>query len=180
MARRELPPHDPFVLIGESFSGPAAILLAATAPPGLRGLVLCATFARTPVPLFPFLRRLASRLPMRAMPMPVVMRLMMGRWSSPGWSARLQAAMERMTPDVLRRRIAAVLDVDVTQALAAVQCPILFIAADADRVLWTDGWRAIHAARPEATRVRIAGPHMLLQAVPQDVATAIRQWTPMR
>ena len=32
-----------FVVVGESFSGPLALLLAARSPPGLRGVVLCAT-----------------------------------------------------------------------------------------------------------------------------------------
>ncbi|MCA9686896.1 MAG: alpha/beta hydrolase, partial [Myxococcales bacterium] len=44
------------LVIAESFSGPLAIRLAADPPPGLRALVLVATFARPPAP------RLATRL----------------------------------------------------------------------------------------------------------------------
>src|SRR5258706_2862593 len=46
-------PRGPFVLVAESFSGPIAIALAASRPPGLVGLVLAASFARSPRPWFP-------------------------------------------------------------------------------------------------------------------------------
>lgn len=50
-----------FVVVGESFSGPLALLLAARSPPGLRGVVLCATFIRFPLPV-PALPRLGAGL----------------------------------------------------------------------------------------------------------------------
>jgi pimeloyl-ACP methyl ester carboxylesterase len=43
--RVELPKSDSFVLLGESFSGPLALMVAAEAPTGLRGVILCASFA---------------------------------------------------------------------------------------------------------------------------------------
>lgn len=48
--RSELP-TEPWVLIGESFSGPLALKLAAERPAGLMGLVLVATFGRRPLPI---------------------------------------------------------------------------------------------------------------------------------
>ena len=48
VARASLPIDRPFVLLGESYSGPIAISIAASAPPGLIGLVLCCSFARNP------------------------------------------------------------------------------------------------------------------------------------
>lgn len=176
LARNNVTGNEDFLLIGESFCGPAAILLAATPPRGLCGLVLCASFARRPVPLFSPLRHLAAQLPFQAMPMNLVMHGMMGRWSTPDWRGRLQRALQCLEGDVLRRRVAAVLNVDVMSELARITCPILIIDAGSDRVLWTGDRRAIHAVQPEATRLAIAGPHMLLQAVPNDVATAIKHW----
>ena len=46
--RAALPASGPFVLLGESFSGPLAIMLAAEAPAGLRGVILSASFATNP------------------------------------------------------------------------------------------------------------------------------------
>jgi pimeloyl-ACP methyl ester carboxylesterase len=38
-----LPRSSPFILLGESFSGPLALMAAATLPKGLRGVILCAS-----------------------------------------------------------------------------------------------------------------------------------------
>src|SRR5262245_65891929 len=38
-----------FVVLGWSFSGPLALMAAAESPPGLRGVVICASFVRAPV-----------------------------------------------------------------------------------------------------------------------------------
>ncbi len=43
-AREQLPGDRPFVLLGESFSGPIALRIAADPPPMLRALVLSTTF----------------------------------------------------------------------------------------------------------------------------------------
>src|SRR5579883_1951220 len=67
VARALVPVDKPYILIGESFSGPIAISLAAKAPQGLVGLVLCATFARAPLPFLrpftPWLRYAPTQLP---------------------------------------------------------------------------------------------------------------------
>src|SRR5688572_28354175 len=64
IARAALPIDQPFVLLGESFSGPVAISIAAAPPHQLKGLVLCCTFARNPYPWFSPLRALAALLPL--------------------------------------------------------------------------------------------------------------------
>src|SRR5262245_44928334 len=51
--RAHLPTGRPFFLLGWSFSGPLALLAAAERPPGLCGVILAASFARTPVPRLP-------------------------------------------------------------------------------------------------------------------------------
>lgn len=48
-AREALPRDTDYILVAESFSGPIAIRLAAERPPGLRALVLAASFCRSPV-----------------------------------------------------------------------------------------------------------------------------------
>jgi pimeloyl-[acyl-carrier protein] methyl ester esterase len=53
--RQALPAKGEYVLLGESFSGPIAVSIAAQAPPGLKALVLCCTFVSNPRPgLAPF------------------------------------------------------------------------------------------------------------------------------
>src|SRR5262245_40814685 len=83
-----LPVDEDFVLIGESFSGPIAIRLAARRPPRLAGLVLCASFARAPRPPWSplgagALPALAPLLPLSRLPVGAAARVMLGRWRSP-------------------------------------------------------------------------------------------------
>lgn len=44
-----VPASDPYFLLAESFSTPLAIHLAATNPTNLKGLILCAGFASSPL-----------------------------------------------------------------------------------------------------------------------------------
>jgi pimeloyl-ACP methyl ester carboxylesterase len=61
LVRESLPTDRPFVLLGESFSGPIAISLSARQLPQQVGLVLCSTFARNPRPIFSHLSFFAKR-----------------------------------------------------------------------------------------------------------------------
>jgi pimeloyl-ACP methyl ester carboxylesterase len=55
-------PSGPLVILGESFSGPIAVALAARCADRVQGLILCCSFVRNPRPrwswLMPLLRRL--------------------------------------------------------------------------------------------------------------------------
>lgn len=68
IVRSRLPSDQPFVLLAESFSGPIAISIAASAPRGLLGLVLCCSFARSPRPVFSVLRSIVAFLPVWRLP----------------------------------------------------------------------------------------------------------------
>src|SRR5690349_12020217 len=51
LARAALPQDRPFVIVAESFSGPIAVAIGASQPAGLRGLILCCSFVRNPIPV---------------------------------------------------------------------------------------------------------------------------------
>src|SRR5512134_1470741 len=61
--RERLPLDGDFVLLAESFSGPVGVAIAAAPPRGLRGLILCCTFASNPLPVLGPLRRLLAAFP---------------------------------------------------------------------------------------------------------------------
>jgi pimeloyl-ACP methyl ester carboxylesterase len=67
IARQAIPADRPYILLGESFSGPIAISIAASAPGQLRGLVLCCTFARNPRPALAALKPFIGALPFKAL-----------------------------------------------------------------------------------------------------------------
>ena len=104
--RAALPEQERFVLLGESFSGPIAIAIAADPPPGLAGLVLSTTFAHAPVALSAPLAPLVRFAPVRAVPMAALSALLLGRWSTPGLRRALRAALDEVAPAVQRARVA--------------------------------------------------------------------------
>ncbi|QWP76568.1 alpha/beta hydrolase [Lysobacter sp. K5869] len=176
-----LPTDEPFALIGESFSGPVAIRLAARRPPNLAALVLCASFAQAPRPPWSPLGLAAlpawlHRLPLRHAPLAVVERAVLGRWSNPRWRERLRAALDALDPAVLRTRLGEVARVDARAALAAVAVPTLYLRATADRLVSRESWETIHRARPHTECFALDAPHFLLQACADDAAARIGHW----
>lgn len=78
-----LPRDGPFVIVAESFSGPIAIAVSASKPPGLAGLVLCCTFARNPRPLIALLKPLLNLIPFKPPILGPVNKLVLGKFSTP-------------------------------------------------------------------------------------------------
>jgi pimeloyl-[acyl-carrier protein] methyl ester esterase len=106
-----LPLNEPFVLLGESFSGPLALMAAATRPPNLKGVILCASFVRNPIWLRPmWLRYLARPIVFRFFP---IFSRVKAFLRSSATSTQLQAlsaeALSEVTPGVLSHRVQAVL-----------------------------------------------------------------------
>ncbi len=172
-ARGVLPKEAPFVLLGESFSGPVAISIAADPPPNLIGLVLSTTFARAPVPwLRPFapLTRLA---PVRTLPMAALSTMLLGRWSTPTLRRELRRALGEVAPDVLRARAAAAMRIDVEDRLARIAMPTLVLQANHDRLLSASASRRLRGGIPHTRHHALDGPHLLLQTRAADCAAAI-------
>jgi len=176
LARQALAPHRRFVLLGESFSGPIALSIAARPPPGLAGLVLSTTFARNPVPVLAPLAALIRFAPVRQLPRAALRWSLLGRWATPELEAQLAQALGRIAPQVLRDRAASALRVDVATDLVSIQTPTLYLRASHDRLMHRSAGDLIMARIPGARRVDLPGPHLLLQTAPAASARAIAHW----
>jgi len=176
LVRAELPPVAAFVLLGESFSGPIALSIAANAPPNLVGLVLSTTFAESPVPLLAPFARLVRFAPVRATPLALLSWWLLGRWATPQLEAALQNALLRVTPEVLRSRAIAALRVKALASCSAISLPVLYLRATDDRLLSRHAGRQIGAAIARCTIVDVTGPHLLLQAAPLACAHAVNEF----
>lgn len=164
-------PSRPFILVGESFSGPIAIALAAAAPAHLRGVVLVCSFAKAPIPALA--GALLSWLPLWRAPKRLVEAALLGRYSSPTHRAHLSAAMGKVSTEAWRARLRAVLSVDVIDKLKAVKVPLLYLQAKDDRVVPRAAWLRIERSLPGARLAELDGPHFLLQAKPVESAAQI-------
>lgn len=176
IARAALPAGRDFVLVAESFSGPIGIALASEPLPGLRGLVLCSTFARTPRPGIARILRNVDVIPMNAALMRVALVAMLGVAAGEKLPTHVTRTVRRVPHEVLRARMRAVLEVDASDLLALVRAPILYLQASRDLAVPASAAAHIRTIKPDTQLVRIKGPHFLMQVRPDAVAAEIARF----
>jgi pimeloyl-ACP methyl ester carboxylesterase len=176
LVRARLPQDRPYVLLAESFSGPLGLMLAAEAPSNLRGLILCSTFAKNPLPLPALVKPFVGLMGFSAFPALLARfghRALFGHFGEDQYRAVLSEALRRLRPSVFQARMRAVLGVDVTVLLPRVALPVLYLAAEEDRVVPLSALRHLMQALPRMRVARIAAPHMLLQTMPSAAWQAV-------
>lgn len=173
IASQSLPTDRPFVLLGESFSGPIAIALTALRLPQQVGLVLCCTFVRNPRPLLSPLRFIANILPIGAVPATWLSPLLLGQFATAALRTALSRAINRVSPAVMRSRLRSVLDVDVSAQLAQVNVPTVYLRASEDRLVPHAASMRISQLKPQMQMIDVNAPHCLLQAAPDEAARLI-------
>jgi len=171
-----LPKSEPYFLLGESFGGPLAIALAARHPPGLLGLVLCASFARYPISALRAAAVLSRVAPTHTAPAAVLSWLLLGRWNTPALHAALKTSLASVSAAAMRTRLESALSVDASGLLRGVSVPVLYLRAAYDRIVPRAAGDQILRALPTATLVELAGPHFLLQALPVSCAAEVRRF----
>ena len=163
----ERAPRKPFIILGESFSGPIAIEIAAVEK-RVVGLVLASSFARHPLPslFIPFGQLFnASWMPQR-----LIAAALLGRTRSLELQRRIGQVVARVPSKVIRVRIAEVLRVDKLKQLREVKCPILYLQARYDRMVSRKSLNEIVRTQPQC---QIHAPHMLLETHPQAAAEVV-------
>jgi pimeloyl-ACP methyl ester carboxylesterase len=173
VARAELPRDRPFVLLGESFSGPVAVRLAAEGRPNLRGLILCASFLTCPDLLLRALRPLTPFATPKLLPGFVAYRSLLGRFDAPALRAAHRRALGHVSSRTLTARLRAMADVDVRAEMRRLDLPSLYVRAAGDRVVAARYGEEFLAHARRGRLVDVEGPHLLLQARPREAAAEI-------
>ncbi|MFN3987436.1 MAG: alpha/beta fold hydrolase [Rhodocyclaceae bacterium] len=176
LVRSTLPRDRPFILLGESFSGPIAVSIAASPPPGLQALVLCASFAACPMPGLAPLQRLVRHLPIEHTPLGLLGWLLMGSRPQPGLRAALATSLSQLTPAALRARVAAVLAVDHRDLLPRIRIPTLYLQARRDRVVPRRSLAPLQRHVSYIHKAGIDAPHFLLQTAATQAADTLRSF----
>ncbi len=174
--RAVLPQDRPFVLLGESFSGPIAVRIAADAPAGLAGVILCGTFAKNPYPRLGWAAPLAFLVPIKSLPRWIRAPLMWGSKDSARAPPRAERAIAAVAGAVVRRRISALLGVDATEHLRRINVPALILYARHDRVVPYAASQWLFKHLPHAEAAPIDGPHLLLQSRPQECVERVMKF----
>lgn len=173
LARTHLPHNEPFLILGESFSGPIAISIAASNPPGLLGLILCVTFARNPHPLLPLVTTILKPFPAGRLPGFIVHRNIFGKFDSPRLRGKLHEVGALVSAKTLKARLEAISWIDASEKLRRVKVPTLDLRAKRDRVVSRSCGAYIRRIRPDVAIADLDAPHMLLQTVPEAAIAAL-------
>lgn len=169
-----LPRDRPFVLVGESFAGPLAILLAARRPPGLQVVVLAASFARTPVRGGRNMAALMGHLPLLRPPRFLLERLLVGDDRDEYLAKQLEDALAAVRLTTLKARVLAALRCDVGAELASLDVPLLYLVAKRDRLIprAAGDWVVKMYANTECAY--LDAPHFVFQVAAEASARSIR------
>jgi pimeloyl-[acyl-carrier protein] methyl ester esterase len=174
---QSLPTGEPFIILGESFSGPLALMAAVRCPPGLQAVILCATFVRNPLWLrAAWLRHMVPDFVFRLYPYFSWAKAFLGGYSTPELRAALQGAIASVAPEVLAYRVREVLKVNVSEELSGCAVPILYLRGSRDLVVPKHNFKDIAGLSSHVSEVTISAPHMILQTRPGEAAAAISRF----
>lgn len=176
-ARTRLPVDRPFLLLGESFSGPVAMALAAERPEGLRGLVLCSTFARNPRPELAWLAPWVRALPPPRLPRPLLRRLLLGGPAPEALTRLVDTMLAQVPMATFQQRLLAVGTVDQTPLLKRIQVPVLALCASRDRLVPEAATALLREHLSGLDLAPIQGPHWLLQTKPEACLEALQAFS---
>lgn len=174
--RRALPADRPFVLLGESFSGPVAIEIAAAAPPRMCGMITCASFVTCPNPLLSTFHFLATFASPKLVPGFIAQHFLLGRFATPGLVAAHENALRQVSARTLAARLRAIAEVDVRAQLQKVRLPALYIRATEDLLVPRRAGDEFLTQAPQTKLAEIVGPHFLLQSNPRESAACIQNF----
>ena len=160
-------PTVPFVLLGESFSGPLAVRLAEVTSAFC--VVLCNSFVTAPRSAMLTYLPLESLL---SVPMPLwaIRRLLAGTSAPRSLVRKVREVIHKIPPRVLAARLNSML---LLEGADRTNCRVLYLRGTHDRVVPERVVRETLAHCPNHTRVNIEAAHLLLQTAPEDAWEAI-------
>lgn len=173
LASRVHAPDVPYAVVGESFSGPLALLLA-DRDPKVRAVVLAASFSRCPSRLLAALWPLA-RAPLFRSPLGdgLVRRFLLGADAGPDDLALFRLANRFTDPRAMSARLRAVARVDVDAELARCRAPVLYLRARRDRLVDADEAERMRRVAPRLEVEDVDAPHLVLQRAAEECARRI-------
>ena len=152
----------PYFVLGSSFSGPLAVMLAAAEPDRVRGIILSATFLRAPQRCSPLVRS--------AVVGPVFWAFRAAR-RIPVWTLRKRGdpfrlakaeTWRRVSARCLAARLRAVLGVDVRAQWRRCEAPGLCLAFTNDKVVPPRCAEEIVRGRPSVRLISVPGDHLAM------------------
>ncbi len=167
-------PDGKLVFLGESFSGPLSVMMAARFADRTAGLVLAGTFVVPPVARW--MTALGKRFSHRIVPRFLIDLFSLNAATPAHMRTMLHDAIATLTPAVVQKRVQELAGADLRATLARTTCPLLVLHGTHDRLIAPRLLRHMTDARPDATVRMLDAPHLILQNRPQEAADALCQW----
>ena len=166
--------ENTYFILGESFSGPLAVMAASKCPENVAGIILAATFVKSPMPMWiGRLKRFIKGPILDLRPRPFIVDRLLGKNCPDKIRSWVRSTMPRLKRDVLAARIEAVLDVNVREELKGCRVPVLYIAGARDWLVGKKALDAVWLCRPDVEIKVLDGVHMILQTNAHDSAQVI-------
>lgn len=162
-------------LLGESFSGPIAVRVATQLGRQIKGLMLAATFLKSPRP--GWLIRQGARADPEATPKKIRDAFLMGSYGDDELRKKVDQIVHNLSRPVREARLRAIAEVDVRDDFAKLDCPVLALHGRED---WLVPMRAMQKAisrKGGARMIAFPAAHMLLQTSADEAAMEIRAFT---
>ena len=169
-------PDAPCAVIAESFSGPIAIDLAARFPSKIERVVLSTSFVRNPLPWLALMAPMLDFLPLAHAPDWLLAQQLFNGGATPELKSALARATDSVSPATMRARLKAIFNVDARKRLSQLTQPVLYLQADADRLVPDSCAQEVKVALASASICRLPGPHCLLQIAPARAWHEIKAW----
>ncbi|MDP1659423.1 MAG: alpha/beta hydrolase [Methylotenera sp.] len=170
----QIPKDAPCIILGESFSGPIAIALAANATDQLKGLILSCTFASNPRPMLSKFSFLLPAIPITKFWLNITSKFLMNGFSSEKIYQLLQKTLPTVSPMTMRSRLEAVINVDYSAKLTNIKTPILYLRGRHDYLVPASASELIFKLAKNVTLVELDSPHLLLQVTPKEAAASVQ------
>ena len=162
-----------FVILGSSFGGPLALMVASRCPSQVSGVILSGSFVTPPRPgLVPF--RFALSAPLIALIRATRrLRLIMSGYATTDFRRAKAITWRRVNASVLASRARSALSVDVRHELRECPARLMYLASTQDEVISRDSLNEILSIAPQTIVAEIAGPHFALFTNPVQSAACI-------
>jgi len=170
-----LPKNKPLAILGESYSGPIVLSLAASNNLDIQCIILVATFAKYPDS---FLKTISKWLPLSLLlrlPIPdfLIKYFCFAEATTAALSSMLRESVRANMPRVLAQRAHDGATIDVTQQLSNISTPCLYIAASKDMLVPASAITYLKKHLADLEIITIDGAHFILQVQPSACFDAI-------
>jgi pimeloyl-[acyl-carrier protein] methyl ester esterase len=156
-------PDGDFAVLGDSYSGPLALMVAHALPARVTSVILSVSFISNPMrPMLRWARLFAYAPFVRIAPVRAVVAMLINGREPRETFETVVREVKSVAPSVLAGRLRAAIDCDLRRELAESSHPMLYLRATDDRIVATRALRVMKEIKPAIESVDLEGPHALL------------------